>query len=333
MLKRTRFRDLHRRALVIDTHCDSILDHVNGERNLGERSSKHHLDLPRLIEAGVRAQFMACYIEPEYKPERGLARVLTLIDGIYRLVEENASLAAIARTASDLREFADSGRVSIVISVEGGEALGAGKIQDLLAALRMIHRLGVRCLSLTWNERNLLADGVGESPTRGGLTEAGVAVVQEMNRLGMIVDVSHLSEAGFWHLIEISRQPVIASHSNAMALCEHKRNLTDDQIRHLARRGGVVGITFATPFLDREPARATLERVVDHIEYIANLVGIDHVGIGSDFDGIDNTPVGLRDVTSLPMLTRSLLRRGFSQEQVHQILGGNHFRLFQEVVG
>ncbi len=333
MLKRLRFKDIHRRALVIDTHCDSILDHVSGQRNLGEKSSARHLDLPRLIEAGVRAQFMACYIEPEYKPERGLARALTLIDGVYRLAEDNPTLAAIARTAGEIKEIADSGRVALVISIEGGEGLGAGKTEDLLAALRILYRLGVRCLSLTWNQRNLLADGIGESATRGGLTETGVAVVKEMNRLGMIVDVSHLSEAGFWHLMEISKKPLIASHSNARALCEHKRNLSDDQIRHLARRGGVVGITFATAFLDREVARANLERVIDHVEYVANLVGVDHVGIGSDFDGIDATPAGLSDVTSLPVLSRGLLRRGFSEEQVHKIMGGNHLRLIGEIVG
>lgn len=322
-----------RRTVIVDSHCDSILDHVRGLRDLGRCGNCGHLDLPRLIKAGVTVQFMACYIEPQFKPERGLSRVLTLIDAIYRLAEENNQSAALATNYSEVVSIADTGRVALIISVEGGEALGAGQTSELLAALRVLYRLGVRCLSLTWNQRNLLADGVAESDTGGGLTEAGVAVVREMNRLGMIIDVSHLSEAGFWHVAKISNRPVLASHSNAKTLCGHQRNLTDEQIRYIAETGGVVGITFAPAFLDHDPARATLERVIDHIEYVAGLIGFDHVGIGSDFDGIELTPAGLNDAAAFPALVQGLRSRGINEEDIHKIMGKNHLRLFREVVG
>lgn len=315
---------LHQSALVVDTHCDTILGIMRGERSLGERSNQGHVDFPRLLEGGVGAQFFAVYIEPQYKPDRGLERALEVLDVLWREVEANAHQAEVALTAGDIRRIAGQGKVAVVLAIEGGEAIGHN-----LANLRMLHRLGVRSIGLVWNERNLIADGVGERRTGGGLTNFGVAVVKEMNRLGMLVDVSHLSDPGFWQLVEACEQPLIASHSNARAVCDHPRNLTDDQIVALAKTGGVMGLNFAPAFVASQDV--TLAKLVDHLDHIVGLVGPDHVGLGSDFDGIGGTPVGLEDATTFPNFTAELARRGYADDDIRKFLGGNHMRLLEAV--
>lgn len=318
--------ELHRSATVVDTHCDTLLSLASGRRQLKERCDQGHIDLPRLKEGGVDVQFFACYIEPQYKPERAVKRVLQMIDVFYREMEANHSDIELARTVGDIERISSLGKVAAVLSIEGGEAIG-----DDLGILRVLHRLGVRALGLVWNERNSLADGLAERRTRGGLTNLGVQVVQEMNRLGMIVDVSHLTDEGFWDVIEVSRQPIIASHSNARAVCDHPRNLTDDQIVALAKNGGVMGMNFAPAFV--RPEAPTIEDLLDHIDHICRLVGPDHVGLGSDFDGISGTPRGLEDVTQLPSLTAGLVRRGYRAADIRKILGDNHLRVMREVFG
>lgn len=318
--------ELHRSATVVDTHCDTLLSLASGRRELKERCDQGHIDLPRLKEGGVDVQFFACYIEPQYKPERAVKRVLQMIDVFYREMEANHSDIELARTVGDIERISSLGKVAAVLSIEGGEAIG-----DDLGILRVLHRLGVRALGLVWNERNSLADGLAERRTRGGLTNLGVQVVQEMNRLGMIVDVSHLTDEGFWDVIEVSRQPIIASHSNARAVCDHPRNLTDDQIVALAKNGGVMGMNFAPAFV--RPEAPTIEDLLDHIDHICRLVGPDHVGLGSDFDGISGTPRGLEDVTQLPSLTAGLVRRGYREADIRKILGDNHLRVMREVFG
>lgn len=318
---------------VFDTHCDTILEWVNRGRDLGVRSGEGHVDLPRLREGGVQVQFFACFIEPRYKPDRGLPRVLQLIDAIHRMVAAYPEQVAVATTSAEIAAIRQSGRIAAVISIEGGEAIGSGDEATLLSGLRSVYRLGVRCLSLTWNERNLLADGAGDARSGGGLSNLGAAVVAEMNRLRMIVDVSHLSERGFWDVMEVSQQPVLASHSCCWALHAHRRNLKDDQIRALAQAGGVVGINFYPDFLTADPNQATLEHVLDHIEHALQVGGPDCVGLGADYDGIDTTPLGLEDATRYPALAEGLLRRGYSSDVVEKIMGGNHLRLFRQVVG
>ncbi len=317
--------DLHRQAVVVDAHCDTILHVARGRRRLGVPSDEGHLDLPRLLKGGVDVQFFALYIEPEYKPDRGLKRVLEHLDTFYQELEDNHDALFLITDKGQLPRAGQQDRVGAVLAIEGGEAIG-----DSLAALRALYRLGVRSLGLTWNQRNLIADGVGESRSGGGLTNFGLKVVKECNRLGILIDVSHLSVRGFWDVLEASEQPVIASHSNARAMCDHPRNLDDDQIKALAAAGGVMGMNFAPAFL-RADGKATLQDVIRHISYIAELVGPDHVGLGSDFDGIRNTPRGLEDVSRLPALTEALLEHGFSPAEVRKILGENFLRVMDQV--
>ncbi len=186
-------------------------------------------------------------------------------------------------------------------------------------------------VGLVHSLRNLLADGVADNRTKGGLSQFGVEVVEELNRLGMIVDVSHLSDAGFWDVMEISKDPVVASHSNARAVCAHPRNMTDDMIRALAERGGVMGMNFAPDFVHKK--KPSVETLVDHIDHIVDLVGPEHVGLGSDFDGIPDTPKGLEDASKMPAITEELVKREYSEDYIRLILGGNHLRLLKEVIG
>jgi membrane dipeptidase len=316
---------LHRRAVVVDAHADTVLALERDGRGLRERSERGHVDLPRLREGGVDLQVFALFVEPAYKPDRALPRLLHLWDRLVRELRAAGPAVRVCRTVEDLATLGD-GVVGAVLSVEGGEAIGTD-----LALLRVLHALGVRAMGLTWNERNQLADGAGEWRAQGGLTEFGRRVVAEMNRLGMVVDVSHLAERGFWDTLSVSRAPVVASHSCARALCDHPRNLSDAQIVALARQGGVIGINFFPEFLDADPARADVRRVVEHIEHVADLVGPDHVGLGSDYDGIGRTPQGLEDVTRLPAITDLLLRRGWQEPDVLKVLGGNFLRVFGEV--
>lgn len=317
---------LHSQSTVVDTHVDSLLAAVHGHRSLGDRSDSGHVDLPRLHEGGVDVQFFAHYIEPEYKPDRGLLRFMQIADVFYREMQCNSAHVGVVQSFADIQRFNDEGRIAAVMAVEGAEAM-----QGDLSVLRMLHRLGVRCIGLTWNQRNQLADGVGEMRTGGGLTTLGVKAVREMNRLGIIVDVSHLADPGFWDVAECTDAPFIATHSNARSVCDHPRNLTDEQIDALAECGGVMGMNFAPAFV--HPERATLDRMLDHIDHIVARVGPAHVGLGSDFDGIGDTPQGLEDVTCMPRITEGLLHRGYSQSDIAAILGGNFLRVFREVWG
>ncbi len=323
--------DLHRRAIVCDGHCDTILDLEEVGRLLGERSTKGHVDLPRLQEGGVTAQIFALFVQDAYLPGQAIRRALQLLDRFYREIEMNAGKISLATSAADIRRAKGQGQVAAILGIEGGEAIAGD-----LGVLRMFYRLGVRLMTLTWSRRNELADGVRESRTGGGLTSLGVEVVREMNRLGMIVDVAHLAPAGVEDVFEVSRAPVVASHANARALRDHVRNLTDAQIRGIAEKGGLIGVTFVPVFI--APQAASLERLLDHIEYLLKVAGEDHVGIGSDYDGFGfGDPAGqfrdMPDVSYLPRLTEGLLRRGVPEAVVEKVLGLNFLRVFEQVVG
>ncbi len=305
-------------AIIVDAHCDTLS--ALGEQKLSQNGG--HLDIERMQKGGVTVQFFAVFISPEHKG-RELELALEQIDTFYRELEDAPTVKPVC-SVRRLENCIQEGMQAAVLAVEGGEVL-CGNI----AVLRVLYRLGVRCLTLTWNNRNRLADGVGETGSNGGLTDFGRQVVREMNKLGMLIDVSHLSERGFWDVLEVSEKPVIASHSNARAVCNHPRNLTDSQIKALAGKGGVMGITFVPQFVD--PGNPSLSRLLDHVDHIVHLAGTDCLGFGSDFDGIDKTILGLEDVSKYPSLYRGLLNRGYCDEDVEKLLGKNFLRVINRV--
>ena len=321
--------ELHRDSIIFDGHCDTLLEVLDGKRKLSERSSEGHIDLPRLREGGVTAQVFAVFIEDRYLPAGAAKQTLRMLDTLYRELEANACSFILATKAADIEQAKSAGKVAAVIGIEGAESL-----EGDLALLRVFYHLGLRLVTIAWSRRNQAADGVHESRTGGGLSSFGVDLVKECNRLGILVDISHLSAAGVRDVLQISPQPVIASHSNAYALCPHVRNLNDEQLTALAEKGGVVGVTFVPSFLTEERNEASLDKLLDHIDHIVRVAGIDHVGLGSDFDGFGPPPpTGLDDVTRLPGITAGLVARGYSAEQVRKILGGNFLRVFRQVVG
>lgn len=317
------FTEIHFTSPVVDAHCDTLTVLKIQNRRLGQKSVAGHVDLPRLILGGVNLQFFAAFISPEFYAAP-LARALEIFDLFYGEMAFNQDIVEPVYTFCDIERIISRQKVAALLTVEGGEAL-AGRLE----VLRMFYRLGVRGVTLTWNGRNDLGDGVFEAGSGGGLTRFGLAVVREMNRLGMIIDVSHLSEHGFRDVIRASGKPVIASHSNCRALCDHPRNLDDGQIKALASAGGVVGLCFYPDFIHKD--RPSLDSWLDHAEHLASLAGIECIGIGSDFDGgaVIND---LSDVTSLPLVTEGLLGRGFSGAEVQKIVGGNFLRVLRQVL-
>lgn len=311
---------------IIDGHCDSLSHYVNGERTLEDPLDGGHWNIPRARASGIALQFLAAYIETEYKPMMATQRGLQLIEGAHRLIESHREQLFHIQSKNDLYNIPDSKRTGILLSVEGGEILGQN-----LFMLDIIYRLGVRALGLTWNQRNELGDGVGELNTRSRLTSLGEKVVLRMNELGMLIDVSHLNEEGFWHVIELSKDPIVATHSCSKALCNHPRNLTDQQLLALAKHKGVVGVNFNPGFLN-ESGVATREDVVRHICHIAEVAGVDAVGLGSDFDGIPEVPKGLEHVGEYCDLLDDLIKVGFSTKDVEKISYHNFRRVLLEVL-
>lgn len=314
--------DLHREAVVVDLHADTLLDVQANKRNIAIRSTSGHIDLPRLREGGVDVQVFAAFIHPK-DASRGFTRASELLDAFDRLLAAHGQVLGRATTVEEITALIREGKIAAVLSIENASAIG-----DDLANMERLYRRGVRIMSLTWNQSNRLADGALDQQ-HGGLTALGRQVVMRMQELGMVIDVSHLSERSFWDVLAVSHGPLLATHSNAAGLTPHARNLTDDQLRAIARRGGVVGVNFY-PALT---GGASLDRVLNHIDYLVNVVGVDHVGLGSDFDGFSQRVKGLEDVSKLPNLTAGLLARGHSPDAIRKILGGNALRVFRQVWG
>lgn len=309
---------------IVDAHCDTLIALEDQCRGLGDDGKGGHLDLPRMIKSGVKLQFFAAFISPKHRL-CATVRALDIIDIFYREMEAVSDQIEPVQRYADIERLISSGKAAALLAIEGGEAL-SGK----LSVLRLFYRLGVRSIGLTWNGRNELADGVGEGRTGGGLTEFGVAAVKEMNRLGMLVDVSHLAEPGFWDVIKNSGRPVIATHANSRSKCDHPRNLTDSQIKALAATGGVMGLCFCPDFIC--PTNPCLERLLDHAVHIASAAGVACIGLGSDFDGIEKVAPGLEDVTCMPYLAEGLGKRGFKDGEIEMIMGGNWLRVMKEVL-
>jgi membrane dipeptidase len=362
--------DVHRRAIIVDGHCDTPYRLFRHNLHLDEHDPEAQADLKTLLESGITASFFVSYVPPHYA-NRGAARFArTLITLIESEVQRRGDILAFCADSASVRAAKHDGRLGVMIGVEGGHA-----IEDSLDILREFYDRGARYMTLTHVNTNNWCDSSGDAERHGGLTDFGRDVVRTMNDLGMIVDVSHISDKAFFHVIETSRVPVVATHSSCRALCRHPRNMTDDMLRALAKNGGVCMINFFSAFISDAVAEvtmkaakrdkmehppdpggteempndrtdwdaflkwfqsvgspaATLDQVADHVFHAADVAGIEHVGIGSDFDGVPALPNGLTDASLLPSLTVRLLERGMSEGDVEKVLGGNFMRVFEEV--
>lgn len=315
-----------KKMFIMDTHCDSLLCFAARKRCLNERSEDGQIDLPRLREGGVNAQVFAAFIESKFKPYRAVERAFELLAWMHWQLAQARDEMVLATTAEEIRAANGQKKIAALLSVEGGEAIG-GDLENLAR----IEALGVSSLTLTWNHTNLLGAGCWEEDKNKGLTSFGRDVVREMNRLKMIVDLAHAAEKTFYDVLECSEAPVFVSHANCRKICEHRRNLTDSQIKALAQTGGTVGITFEPSFVDEK--RPNLDALADHIDHLVEVGGIEVVGIGSDFDGSDSFLLGLEDAGKLPVLVEVLKKRGYSERELQKIMGENHLALWERVRG
>lgn len=313
---------------ICDCHCDTLTELYNKNASLYE--NEQHFDIKRQIALGGGLQFCAIYVPTEvFRYQGGLRYTLCLLDKYNQEIKklhENGIDVLQVRTAEDAGNVLKH-KAATLLAIEEG-----GAIDGSLEALRCLYELGVRAMTLTWSNRNDIADGINEEATGSGLTLFGKQVVAEMNRLGMLVDVSHISTAGFWSVIETSTKPIIATHSNAKSLCSHPRNLNDEQIKALAQNGGLAGITFAGQFLEENWRNACIESVYKHIDYMLNLIGNDdHIGFGSDFDGISHPPYNIQGVQDYKPLIE-YLSKYYSDETINKITHQNVINLLQKVL-
>ena len=400
-------RKLHFNSIVVDTHADTISRMVDPPNNthgihddpdrarehypiedqgidISKRLEDGHLDLPRIFEGGLGVQWWSCFVYSGYIAKKETVdRSLVLIDALKRFEKMHPEQIGLALTAEDCRNMVKQGKHAVVPCIEGGHA-----INDNLAILRQYWDLGVRYITLTHFNTNNWADSSTDAAKNNGLSLFGVEVVKEMNKLGMVVDVSHVSDKTFWDTIEVVNKPLMASHSSSWEICKHPRNMKDDMLKAVATNGGVVCVNFCPPFVSerlrvesenlrnqmweemedlermgrRSPSghfdksneyikqesikiqkkyrviisdleQATLSDTVDHIDHMVKVAGIDHVGLGSDFDGIANGPVGLEDCTKFPSITEELMRRGYADGDIQKILGLNTMRVMEANIG
>ncbi|MBM7581457.1 membrane dipeptidase [Caldicoprobacter guelmensis] len=314
---------MHRQFFVIDGHCDTLskLDDIN---NLEYRSN-NHVSLSGLYKGKVAIQFFAAWIDPS-SPGSCLHRELQLIKRYKRMLDRYAAHFCPVLCLADAEDAFNVGKIGTLLTVEGGDVL-----EGRLSNLETLYNAGVRLLTLTWNRSNQIAGAAMDDQKRYGLTSFGIEVVKRMNALGMIIDISHASEEAFWDVIEVSEQPVIASHSNAKAICPHPRNLDDGQIRAIAAKGGVVGINFYPLFLSKTGDAGIID-IIKHIEHIAGVAGTDCVAFGSDFDGIEALPQGIEGPQSFPDIIEEMLKLNYSEEDVKKICHNNFLRVMEKVL-
>jgi membrane dipeptidase len=366
-----RARTLHFSSIVVDTHADTTQRFIDGDFDLGPRNSKGSIDIPRMKEGGLAAIFLSIWIPSKITGPIAVKRALQQIDAVREQVRKHSQDLVLATNAAEVRESRQQGKIALLMGIEGGHMINSD-----LNVLRKYAALGVRYVTLTHSGNCEWADSSTDKPVHNGLTDFGKEVIREMNRLGMMVDVSHVSDKTFRDVLSISKAPVIASHSNCRALCDHPRNMSDEMIRALAAKGGVIQINYHVGFLSQEFRNAERSRpeinhsialevrkrcgdkegcqliegdritreyveqgklprvdwtkIIGHIDHAVKVAGIDHVGLGSDFDGA-NMPFGMEDVTSLPKITEALLRKGYSEDDVKKILGENTLRVMADV--
>lgn len=310
---------------IFDAHCDTV-QYFTGEKGSYDflrKNNRAHIDLPRLKIGGVKVQIFALFIEPRFKDEGALKRCLHLLDAYHRTMESCPEDLVTVYNYSNLLEVRNTEKIAAFLFIEGGEAL-----EKDLGILRELYYMGIRGVGLTWNSENEIAGAAMEGPGSAGLKSFGKEVVREMNRLGIIIDLAHISPRGFLDVLKQTDTPVIVSHANTAALCNHPRNLTDEQMKALRENNGVLGLSFYPPFIDHK--KADLGRLLDHFEYAACIMGADHIGIGSDFDGIDIVLEELQDASFFPRLITGLRERGFKEEELRKILFDNFFRIVKE---
>ena len=320
------YKSIHQEAIVVDTHCDTLGQVFQGERALGESSSTGQFDLPRAIAGGLTAELMATFVD-DPRQGCGSLQTLQLIDVFHEEIDAYSNLAVQAVTAEEILVAKRGGKVALILAMEGAEGLDGD-----LGVLRTAYRLGLRALGLTWNRRNAAADGVDEIRTGGGLSNFGVNLVKECNNLGIVIDLAHLSPKGIQDVLEITESPVVATHANCHTLMPHPRNLTDTQLEIIASQDGVVGITPVPPFLGENPEFSELDVLLDHLDHMVSIMGVDGVGLGMDFDGVGDKRVrDIEDVSKLPNITKGLAKRGYDKDAIKNILGGNFMRVFSSV--
>jgi membrane dipeptidase len=367
---------LHASSLVIDTHADTPQRFVDESWDFTAALGAGHLNLDSARRGNLAAEFFAIWPEPSAWRGRFAHRTLALIDGVLEQIRRHPTELALCTTPDEILIARAAGKFAILMGIEGGHA-----IENTLGLLRTYYALGVRYMTLTWANSNDWADSSGdlddpEIPHHNGLTDFGHEVIAEMNRLGMMIDVSHVSDKTLADVLAATRAPILASHSGARALTDSPRNLTDDQLRAIAATGGAIMVNFYSAFIDETYRRAVLDikaersaahdalaaeyatrdepipfaasnqidrafadrltrppldSLIDHFDHIIRVAGIDHVGIGSDFDGISSLPQGIDSAADLPKITSALAARGYSTEDLRKILGGNLMRVFAEV--
>jgi membrane dipeptidase len=321
---------LHREAVIIDTHCDTLMQLITPvwgqppSRDFNERSEKSHIDFPKMVEGGITCQTFGVYTGTKAVVPEACQNALKMIAKFHEIVETNTSFSVVQK-AEDIVAAKKEGRVCGLLSLEGAEPL-----MGELDFIKIFYKLGVRMMSLCWNWRTPFADGLYAAESGSSLPELGLDAVELMGELGIVFDVSHLADSVFWSVNDVINGPYIASHSNSRKVCDHPRNLTDEMIVALAEHGGVMGLNYEPTFVHKD--KATVETLVDHVDHIVELVGPEHVGLGSDYDGIVNTPIGLEDITKLPNFTRELVKRDYSDQEIKAILGGNFLRVFQNIL-
>jgi membrane dipeptidase len=363
--------DLHFSSIIVDTHDDTTQRLLDPKFDLSTRHNDGNIDIPRMREGGLSAIFFSIWISSKIMGPEAVKKALDQIDAVRELVRKNPNDLILATSAADIREAKNHHKIAVLMGVEGGHMMG-----NDLSVLRTFAALGVRYMTLTHMDNNEWADSSTDKPAHNGLTDFGKDVIREMNRLGIIVDIAHVSDKTFYDALETSKAPIFSSHSSCRAICQAPRNMTDDMIRDLAKHGGVIQINYHVGFLsqefrDFEKAHPEAEKeineevkkrcgdneacrlttgdqvvrdfmqtgklpkvdwtlIVDHIDHAVKIGGIDHVGLGSDFDGAV-MPLGMQDVTHIPQITDALLKKGYSESDIRKILGENTLRVLSEV--
>jgi membrane dipeptidase len=365
-----RAKKLHFSSIVLDTHDDTTQRFFSTDFDIAKRNADGSIDIPRMREGGMNAIFFSIWIDGRIMGPPAVQKALDQIDAVHENVRRNSKDMAFCRTADDVRRAHSQGKIAALMGVEGGHMIG-----NDIRVVRIFGDLGVRYMTLSHFYNDEWADSSTDKPAHNGLTDYGKEIVREMNRQGIMVDISHVSDKTFYDALEISKAPLIASHSSCRALCNHVRDMSDDMIKALAAKGGVIQINYEMSFIDQPYKDASdklsggvvaifdrlkkecgdnedcigkkmaemqkqavaegklphvsWERIIDHIDHAVKLVGSDHVGLGSDFDGA-SMPEGMEDASKLPKITEALMRKGYSDDDIRKILGGNVLRVMEQ---